>query len=220
MSEYKFKLYSYWRSSCSWRVRLVLALKGIDYEYIPVSLLDRKQKSDEYKKVNPMQEVPTLVVTTPEGEEYTINQSLAIAEYLDTIIPNPPIFPKGPIQKAKCLALSLDVISGIQPLQNFTVGKYVNEIMKDDTQMGKWGNHFITVGLEKIEAKIDEQGSFACGDEFTFADMCILPQLYNARRFNVDLDRFPKLLRVEKECQSIKATEQAHPDQQPDAVKN
>mmetsp|Transcript_11737 Transcript_11737/g.22733 ORF Transcript_11737/g.22733 Transcript_11737/m.22733 type:complete len:210 (-) Transcript_11737:37-666(-) len=204
-------LFSYWRSSASWRVRIVLGLKGIAYRYEAVNLLESKQAQPEYTHLNPMKQVPTLEI---DGKKLT--QSLAIIQYLELTRTEVPIIPKDPYLATKMWEIAEIVNSGIQPLQNLTVLAKITELGGDRIA---WATEAITKGLTAVEAVLSETaGTYAIGDSPSVADACIIPQLYSARRFNVPLDNFPILLRVEAACQSLSAFQAADAAQQPDSV--
>jgi maleylpyruvate isomerase len=207
------KLYSYWRSSASWRVRIALHYKQLAFEYIPVSLIEDggQQLKDAYRAVNPMAQVPTLEL--PSGER--LSQSLAILEYLEETVPTPALLPSSPFARAKARQLAELVNAGIQPLQNTGT---IRELMRLGVDAKTWCTHFIETGLGALEQSAQPtSGTFLVGDAPSVADVCLVPQLYNARRYGVDLARFPILSRVEAACMQLPAFQLAHADQQPDA---
>ncbi len=207
------KLYSYWRSSCSWRVRIALNLKGLAYEYQAVHLVrgGGEQHAEAYRRLNPLRQVPTLVT----GDGTAITQSLAILEYLEETHPAPPLLPEGALARARVRQLAEVVNAGIQPVQNASVLKQL-EALGQDKQA--WAASFIARGLAALEAMAKETaGAYLVGDAVSFADCCLVPQLYNARRYGVDLAPYPTLTRVEAACQEREAFQAAHPDRQPDA---
>jgi len=211
MEHEKPKLYSYWRSSCSWRVRTALALKNISYEYIPVHLLrgGGEQLKPEYAKLNPMKQVPTLLING-----LVLTESLAIIEYLDEVFPTPSLLPPfgQPAQRAKVRELSF-IISSIQSLANLKVSKRVGE-----EQKLSWMQHWIREGFQSLEAVLSQSaGKYSVGDEVTVADLCLVPQVYNARRFNVDLTPYPTIVRVDANLNQLPAFKASHPDRTPDA---
>jgi len=202
-------LYSYFRSSCSWRVRIALALKGIEYEYKPINLLKSEQQSDEYKAENPQGCVPAFVV-----DGHVMSQSVSIMEYLDEAYPaTVALLPKGDAMKrAEVRRLSLIIAADIQPIQNLRVLKYVGAEMKMD--FGKW---VIESGFKVFEKNLENTaGKYCYGDEVTMADLCLVPQVYNANRFKVDMLQFPHINRVHEELMKIEAFQAAHPSKQPD----
>lgn len=207
------KLYGYWRSSASWRVRIALNLKGLGYEYVPVHLVrdGGEQHGADHQARNPMRQVPVLEV---EGGRL-ISQSLAILEYLEEVHPEPALLPADPLLRAKVRQLAETMNSGIQPLHNLAVLQHVQSLGMDSKA---WGAHWVNRGLQALEAVVAESaGRFCVGDQPTFADACLVPQLYAARRFDADLSLAPTLLRVEEACAALEAFQKAHADNQPDA---
>lgn len=211
------RLYGYWRSSCSWRVRIGLNLKGLSYDYAAVHLLKDggQQHSAEYRAINPMRTVPTLE-WTEDGQARRLSQSLAILEYLEERVPSPALLPKDPYLKARVRMLAEMVNSGIQPLQNTGVMQRIkNELKADDKA---WSAYWNARGLEALEAAVQPTaGRYCLGETVSFADICLVPQLFGARRFGVDLTPYPTLLRIEAACNELPAFQAAHPDRQPDA---
>uniref|UniRef100_A0A2R5LKH8 Putative glutathione s-transferase n=1 Tax=Ornithodoros turicata TaxID=34597 RepID=A0A2R5LKH8_9ACAR len=202
-------LYSYFRSSCAYRVRIALALKNIDYEYRAVSLIKDggEQHSSEFKKLNPMSQVPVLVV---DGQ--TLSQSLAIIEYLEEKYPGTSLLPKDPILRAKARSLAHLVASGIQPLQNLNVLQRL-----DETKRNEWCVHFISKGFQALEEMLTKTaGKYCVGDEVSVADACLVPQVYNANRFKVDMSTFPNIVRINAALVELPAFKAAHPSCQPD----
>jgi len=216
-------LYSYWRSSSAWRVRVALETKGIKYQYKAVPLLKNEQKSDEYSKLNPMQQVPCLVVSEEGKADVVINQSLAIIEFIDSQFEGPSLYPTDAADRAFAVEVALDVAAGIQPIQNLVVLQNIEEIAGAE-QKTAWAKKWISKGLDALEAKAQARlathpsAVYLVGAEPTVADACLIPQLYNARRFNVDLSVYPRLLAVETALEAVPAFAAAHPDKQPDAV--
>lgn len=213
------KLYGYWRSSASWRVRIGLALKAVPYEYVAVNLIEGggAQRGDEYRALNPMMQVPTLVWRDASGEK-VLAQSLPILEWLDETYPTPPLLPFDPYLRARARSLAELVNSGIQPLQNLEPQRYVREELRGDS--AEWTRHFILRGVTALEASARETaGDYLVGDALSLADICLVPQLYACRRFGVAVERFETLARVEARCVALPAFQAAHPDAQPDAVK-
>ena len=219
-------LYSYWRSSCSWRVRIALALKDITYEYKAVHLVKDggQQLHDGYAAINPMKEVPTLLI-----DGVTLKQSVPIIEYLDETRPGsgPALVPRGADAEAaakrqKVRQLAELVSSGIQSVQNLRVLKYVMSMFDDAaTKQEKkmtWGRHWIAKGFEALERELAEcSGTYCVGDAVTLADICLVPQVYNANRFKVDMSRFPNIVRINAALEQLAAFKAAAPDQMPDA---
>lgn len=214
------KLYSYWRSSASWRVRIALHLKGIRFEYVPVHLLTGEQKSDAHHARNPMEQVPALELEI-DGKRRVLAQSMAILEFLEETYPEVPLLPKDAFLRARCRELAEAVNSGIQPHQN--TGP-IGRIEALQPGAGKASaRHYNEVGLAALEERVKETaGRFCVGDRPSFADLCLVPQLASARRFEVERveERFPTLVGIERACNELSAFRDAHPDAQPDAPKN
>jgi maleylacetoacetate isomerase len=209
------KLYSYFRSSAAYRVRIALNLKGLDYQIVPIHLVrdGGQHKHPDYRAINPQMRVPALRL--PNGD--VLIQSLAIIEYLEETLPNPPLLPADPVSRAQARAIALIVACDIHPLNNSGTLAYVRgPLAQEDRAVGAWYAHWIMTGLEAIEAMI-APGPYAFGAQVTIADLCIVPQLANARRFNVPIQQFPRLLGVEAACQQLAAFERARPERQPDA---
>ncbi|XP_041353264.1 maleylacetoacetate isomerase-like isoform X2 [Gigantopelta aegis] len=202
-------LYSYYRSSASYRVRIALQVKGIDYEYKAVSLIKDggEQYKEEYKKLNPMGQVPTLVI-----DGHTLVQSLPIIEYLDETRPSPRLLPEDPAGRVKVRSLAEIVNSGIQPLQNLPVLKKVG-----DDQKLEWAKYWIERGFKALETSLQETaGKYSFKDEVTMADLCLVPQVYNALRFGIDMSEFPTIHKVYDALVTLEAFKAAHPSNQPD----
>ncbi len=211
------KLYNYWRSSCSWRVRIGLYWKQQPFSYLPVHLLKEggQQKAEPYASLNPMQSVPLLEVEDG-GRLFHLAQSMAILEYLEERWPEPPLLPADRLARAQVRQAAEIVNSGIQPYQNTSVQKRVKHELHGDEKA--WARHFIAHGLRALEPLLrSTAGRYAVGDQVTLADCFLVPQLYHARRYEVDLTPFPTLTRVEAACTPLSAFQAAHPDQQPDA---
>ena len=204
-------LYDYYRSSAAYRVRIGLNLKGVDYEIRPVNLLEGEQVSDEYRALNPQGFVPML-----EIDGHRLVQSLAILNYLDLRFQNQPLLPLPAAERAHVVALSMAVACDIHPLNNLRVLKYLGGTLGlSQEQRDEWYAHWISEGLPALEAMAaPKAGKFLVGDAPTAADICLVPQLYNARRFNVPLDAYPTLLRADENAAKIEAFAAAHPDRQ------
>lgn len=210
MAQAKPILYSYFRSSCSWRVRITLAIKGIDYDYKAVDLLKGEQNSSEFKKINPAKEVPVFV---DDGKILT--QSLPILEYLEETRPNPRILPQDPVARAQVRALVNIIVLGIQPLQNDKVLKRVN----DDSDA--WGKYWIEKGFESLETHLKTtHGTYSVGDTITMADICLVPQVFNANLFGVDMSQFPIIQQIYEKLSESKHFKDSHPSAQLDCPKN
>jgi maleylpyruvate isomerase len=212
------RLYTYWRSSSAWRVRIALAWKGLPHEVETVALAgDGRQHTDSFRALNAMAQVPVLELDQagPDGRPRIITQSMAILEYLEERHPSPPLLPADPWLRARARQLAEIVNSGIQPLQNLATAEHVKKLGADG---GAWQVHFTSRGLAALERTAAETtGAFLVGDALSFADVFLVPQLYNARRFNLDLAPYPTLVRVDAACAALPAFEAAHPDAQPDA---
>lgn len=211
------RLYGYWRSSSTWRVRIGLALKGLSYEHAIVNLLAGDQRSDAHRARSPFGMVPVLEVEEG-GRTLQLVQSMAILHYLEETHPEPPLLPADPAGRARVRALAEHVNSSIQPMQNASVLKLLRE------KLGKggdreWAAHWIGHGLAALERAVNDGGAgrFCHGDSPGLADAYLVPQLYNARRFDVDVGPFPTLRRIEDACAALPAFQAAHPDRQPDA---
>jgi maleylacetoacetate isomerase len=204
-------LYDYYRSSACYRVRIALNLKGIDYEKRKVDLIDGAQNSDEYRGLNPQGLVPML-----EIDGHRLTQSLAIINYLDIRYPTPPLIPAAAAERAHVVAMAMTVACDIHPLNNLRVLKYLkSELHQPQEEVDRWYAHWIREGLPALEAMAaPKAGKFLFGNAPTGADVCLVPQLYNARRFNVPIDDFPTLLQAEENANSIEAFASAHPDRQ------
>ena len=207
-------LYDYWRSSAAYRVRIALNLKSVDYESRQVDLRGDAQKAAEYRALNPQGLVPMMEI---DGQRLT--QSLAIINYLDLRYPNQPLIPASAAERAHVVAMALTIACDIHPLNNLRVLKYLKEPLgHSQEEIDAWYTHWISEGLPALEAMAAPRaGKFLWGDGPTAADVCLIPQLYNARRFNVPLDDFPTLLRADKNANEMEAFVKAHPDNQEQA---
>ena len=212
------KLYSYFRSSAAYRVRIALNLKGLPYEYLPVHLVrdGGEQHAPAYRSVAPEGLVPVLV----DGEA-TVHQSLAIIEYLDETHPQPPLLPGGAAGRAAVRAIALDIACDVHPLCNTRVLKYLGAncgLHKDGSE--DWIRHWISTGFDALEIRLAQdpaRGAFCHGDAPTLADIMLVPQVFNARRFGVDMGRFPTIAAIDARCAELAAFADAAPAQQPDA---
>lgn len=213
------QLYSYWRSSAAYRVRIGLNLKGLAYDLVPVHLLrdGGEQHAAEYRAVNPQELVPVLA----HGHR-RLGQSLAILEYLDEVWPSPSLLPGTARARARVRALALLVACDVHPLNNLRVLQFFDqEWHVPQSERDDWILHWMRTGLSALETALAgsaQTGRFCHGDAPGLADCCLVPQLYNARRFNLDLDAFPTLRRIEAACLALPAFDGARPENQPDAA--
>ena len=206
------KLYGYFRSSAAFRVRIALNLKGLSYEQASIHLRRNDQAKPEYRGVNPQGLVPAL-----EIDGHTLIQSLAIIEYIDEIEPEPPLLPPDALARAKARAIAQIVACDIHPLNNLVSLQYLKRALKhEQAEIDAWYHHWVLEGFAAIEALI-EPGPYACGAHVTLADLCLVPQVFNARRLKVPLDKFPKIVAVDAACLKLPAFDKARPENQPDA---
>ena len=208
------KLHGYFRSSASYRVRIALNLKGLSAEHLTYHLRKGEQRAPNYLAINPQGLVPTL----QDDGGTILTQSLAIIEWLDDIHPEPPLLPKDPLRRARVRAFSQVIACDTHPLQNLKVLARLRELGVSDEQVTGWAAWANREGLAACETLVtDEPGPFCFGAAPTMADLCLVPQLANARRFGVDLAAFPRLLRAEDAAKDLKAFADAAPERQPDA---
>jgi maleylpyruvate isomerase len=213
------KLYTYFRSSAAYRVRIALNLKGLAYEAVPVHLLrgGGEQLQAAYRAVNPAAMLPTL----EDDSGATFTQSLAIIEYLDETHAATPLLPADAAGRARVRALAQTIACDIHPLGNLRVLKYlVHELKVADEAKAAWSRHWITEGFAALEAMLAgsaHTGRFCHGDQPTLADCCLVPQVFNALRFEVDMARFPTIARIHANCSELEAFSAAHPSKQPDS---
>ena len=209
------KLYSYFRSSAAYRVRIALNLKGLPYEMASIHLTKDggQQHKPEFHAVNPQERVPALALSTGE----VLTQSLAIIEYLDEIYPEPPLLPADALERAKVRALAQIVACDIHPLNNLIALQYLKRALKhEQAEIDAWYHHWVIEGFNAIEAMIGP-GPYACGAHVTLADVCLVPQVFNARRLKIPLDAFPKIVAIDAACLKLPAFDKARPENQPDA---
>ena len=210
------KLYNYFRSSASYRVRIALALKGLDYDYIPVHLQRNEQFAESYAALSPARLVPLL-----EDGDNLVSQSLAIIEYLEETHPEPPLLPKDAAARARVRALALDIACEIHPLNNLRVLRYLVKDMKvSEDDKNRWYRHWVETGLEVVESRLagsPATGRFCHGDAPTLADIVLVPQIFNAQRYDCRLDHVPRVMRVFDACIALPAFEGTQPSKCPDA---
>jgi maleylacetoacetate isomerase len=209
------KLYNYFRSSASYRVRIALALKGLDYEYVPVHLSKNEQFKESYAAVSASRLVPTLV----DGDR-VLTQSLAIIEYLDETHPEPPLLPRDAAGRARVRALAYDIACEIHPLDNLRVLRYlVRDLKVSEDDKNRWYRHWVETGLETVERQLaaGPAGRFCHGDAPTLADIALVPQIFNAQRFDCRLEHVPAVMRVYGECMKLPAFDGTQPSKCPDA---
>lgn len=202
------RLYDYFRSSACYRVRIALNLKGLAYEAIDTSLVDGAQNSPEYKAINPQGFVPMLDV-----DGLRITQSLAIIEWLDSYMPEPRFVPLDPTARARQMALALTIACDIHPLNNLRVLKYLGSTLgAEEAKRDAWYRHWVIAGFEALEAMAQPGAPFLGGAAPSIADICLVPQMYNARRFATPLEAYPNLVRIDGACTALDAFARAHPD--------
>ncbi len=209
------KLYSYFRSSAAYRVRIALNLKGLPYEMTSIHLTKDggHQRRPEFSAVNPQMRVPALQLSSGE----VLTQSLAIIEYLDEIHPEPALLPAEALDRAKVRAVAQMVACDIHPLNNLVTLQYLKRTLKhEQPEIDAWYHHWVIEGFTAIEAMI-KPAPYACGSHVSLADVCLVPQVFNARRLKVPLDKFPKIVAVETACLKLPAFDKARPENQPDA---
>ena len=214
------KLYGYFRSSAAYRVRIALNLKKLPYDQQAVHLTRNggAQWSAEFGAINPQKRVPALALSTGE----VLIQSLAIIEYLDEIHPEPPLLPADPVARAQVRGFAQAIACDIHPLNNLVALNYLKGPLKhDQAAADEWYRHWVTQGFDALEALVRQgpyaSGPYAFGTHVTLADLCLVPQVFNARSMKVPLDAFPKIVGVEKACLALPAFDKARPEKQPDA---
>jgi maleylacetoacetate isomerase len=209
------KLYSYFRSSAAYRVRIAFNLKGLSCDMVSIHLQKEGglNKKPDFRAINPQMRVPALQLDSGE----VLIQSLAIIEYIDETHPQPPLLPRDALERAKVRAISQIIACDIHPLNNVGPLRYLkNQMGQDQAKIDAWYHHWVLDGFDAIEAML-RPGPYAFGSEISLADVCLVPQVYNARRLKVPLDRFPKIVAVDAACGKLAAFEQARPENQPDA---
>ncbi|WP_048440864.1 maleylacetoacetate isomerase [Caenimonas sp. SL110] len=209
------KLYNYFRSSASFRVRIALELKGLSYDYLPVHLVKGEHKKPDYAAVSPSLLVPTLA--TDDGEH--LGQSMAIIEYLDEVHPEPALLPSDPVGRARVRALAQLIACEIHPLNNLRVLKYlVNELKVDDAAKATWYRHWVRDGLQAFERELAQlpPSTYCYGDTPTLADCCLVPQIFNGRRFDTDFSGLDRTMAAFDACMKHPAFQKAQPSSCPD----
>jgi maleylacetoacetate isomerase len=209
------KLYSYFRSSAAYRVRIAFNLKELIFETIPIHLQKEggQNLKPEYRAINPQMRVPTLRLTSGE----LLTQSLAIIEYLDETYPQPPLLPSDAIGRAKVRALAQLIACDIHPLNNLApLRQLKSEMGQDQAKIDAWYHHWVIAGFDAFEAMLGP-GPYCYGGDVTLADICLVPQVFNARRLKVPLDKYPKIAAIDAACSKLPAFDKARPENQPDA---
>ena len=207
------ELYNYHRSSASYRVRIALAIKGLEYDYRPVHLAKNEHFSESYAGVSAARLVPLL-----RDGDHTLTQSLAIIEYLEEAYPQPPLLPALPAERARVRALALDIACEIHPLNNLRVLRYlVRDLKVGEDDKNRWYRHWVECGLEAVERQLAARpGTYCHGEAPTMADCVLVPQIFNAQRFDCRLDHVPQVMRVFEACMKLPAFEQTRPENCPD----
>lgn len=209
------QLLNYWRSSSSWRVRLALSFKGLEYEYKPINLLKGEEGTPEYFAMNPAG-VPTFI----DDNGDIVTQSMAIMEYLEEKYPERPLLPRGFHERSQVRSIALQIVSGVQPLQNLAVLNKVAASFGGEAAKTRWAKEVIEEGMHGVDVTLQRTAGTHCfGDSFTMADCCLIPQAYACRRFGVDLSQFPAVHRVLATLEASDLCRATHPDAMPDAVK-
>ena len=215
-SRVPMKLFNFFNSSASYRVRIALSLKGLAYEYEGVNIRAGVQYNDDFLALNPAGQVPVLV----DGPT-RLSQSLAIIDHLDRVHPEPLLIPADGPARGRVLEMAQLIACDIHPLNNLIALQYLRRTLKhEQAEIDAWYHHWVLQGFETLEATVQpgpQSGPYAFGNEVTLADICLVPQMYNARRLKVPLDRFPKLVAVDAACQKLPAFDRARPENQPDA---
>jgi maleylacetoacetate isomerase len=209
------QLYNYFRSSASYRVRIALAHKGLAFDYLPVHLAKNEQFNESYQAVSASRLVPLL-----RDGDHTLTQSMAIIEYLEETHPEPPLLPKDPAGRARVRALALDIACEVHPLNNLRVLRYlVHSLKVSEDDKNRWYRHWVETGLEVVERQLAAQpGRYCHGDMPTIADCVLVPQIFNAQRFDCRLDHVPNVMRVFDACMQLPAFDQTQPSKCPDAT--
>lgn len=210
------KLYNYFRSSAAFRVRIALNLKGLKYQYVSKSLLKNEQRAADYLALNPQGLIPAI-----EIDGSVLTQSLAIVEYLNDLHPQPPLLPADPLARAQVRSMALAIACDIHPLNNLRVLNYVRrDLGQNDDGVNAWYRHWVSEGFRGLEQQVAKHSSsrrYCFGDSLSLADVCLAPQMYNARRFDCDLTPFPTLVAISTHLETLPAFDAARPEVQPDA---
>ena len=209
------KLYTYFRSSAAYRVRIALNLKGLDYDMASIHLTKDggAQRKPDFVAINPQMRVPALVLSGGE----VLTQSLAIIEYLDETYPDPPLLPAEALDRAKARAIAQLIACDVHPLNNLAPLQYIKRQFKhEQPEIDAWYHHWVMQGFAALENLL-APGPYACGSRVSLADLCLVPQVYNARRLKVPLEAFPKITAVDAACLKLPAFDKARPENQPDA---
>jgi maleylacetoacetate isomerase len=211
------KLYNYFRSSASYRVRIAASLKGVSYEYLSISLARGESRTPAYEALNPQGRIPAL-----EVDGHMLTQSLAICEYLEETHPHPPLLPSDPVSRARVRGIALAVACEIHPISGGRAQAYLGRVLQaDENQRAEWSRYWITEGFRAVEVMLagsSETGRFCHGGTPTLADVFLVPQVYNAERSGVDMALFPTIRRICQECGKLDAFDRARPERQPDAA--
>ena len=208
------KLYSYWRSTTSYRVRIALNLKGIVYDTVPVDLVAGAQKAPDYTALNPVAGVPTLVL----DDGTTLTQSMAILEWLETVHPEPALLPRDPQKAANVRAAALIMATDVHPVNNLKVVQTLKGMGHSQDDVLAWMHDWMERGMSAYQQLLPDGTEFSFGDTPTLADICLVAQLYNAHRWGVDLSPFARLVDIETRCLALPAFDAARPENQPDAA--
>jgi len=214
------KLYTFFRSSAAFRVRIALNLKGLTYEPIPKVFANNEHRAADYLALNPQGLIPALALDSDDGE--VLSQSLAIMEYLDEKHPTPPFLPADALGRARVRSMTLAIVADLHPLNNLRVLNYLRrEFKQDDQGVADWYRHWVTAGFQGLEQQArrhSKAGRYCYGDALSLVDICLVPQMYNARRFETDLSPFPTLVAISTHLESLPQFAAARPEVQPDAV--
>jgi|TARA_B100000378_G_scaffold106952_1_gene85446 maleylacetoacetate isomerase len=208
------KLYTYWRSTTSYRVRIALNLKGVAWEAVPVNLVAGDQNAPDYVALNPGQGVPALLL----DDGRVLTQSMAILDWLEEVKPDPALLPEDPVDRAHVRAAALGIACDVHPVNNLRVVGRLKAIGHDQDEATEWMNHWMHAGFTAFQALIPADTLFSFGAAPGLADLCLVPQLYNARRWGLDLSPFARLTEIEARCLALPAFDAARPETQPDAA--